>query len=323
MQEPKLTVIVPAYNVADWLPRCLTSLIQQSYKNLEIIVINDGSTDATKEVLDTFAKKDKRIKAIHQKNKGLISVRETGILRAKGEYVGFVDGDDSVLPDMYERLINNAIKYEADIAHCGMMYYLEDGRRIPMHGTNELVVYDKYEGLKALLRGEKIEPSLCNKIYRKELLMDSCLDPNILNNEDLLRNYVLFLRADKSIFEDFCGYIYWRRDGSMSNHRDHVEMCKNILKARKKILDIANEQAKQDAYYCYLATVVYCYNMMIKWKNDNNREFKKYCRQVLRDYVYFLSVLNKRQNLQALTIIYMPCIYDVIYKVYLRRRKCR
>ena len=116
MINKKISIIVPAYNVAKWLPRCLNSLIRQSYKELEIIVINDGSTDETGNIIDEFAKKDERIIAIHQENKGLIAVREKGISIASGMYIGFVDGDDSVLPEMYERLIHNAIRYNASIS---------------------------------------------------------------------------------------------------------------------------------------------------------------------------------------------------------------
>src|SRR5699024_8754189 len=138
-----VTVIVPAYNVEQWIKRCIDSICNQSFSNLEIIVIDDGSTDNTFKVLQECAKKDKRIRIIHQENSGLVAVREKGIKLAKGEYVGFVDGDDVIEPDMYERLVENAIKYDAEIAHCGIKYCFYDGR-VKLHwGTGVIKIYDR------------------------------------------------------------------------------------------------------------------------------------------------------------------------------------
>ena len=110
-----ISVIVAAYNVAPWLSRCIESILAQTYKNLEIILIDDGSTDETSNIIDCYAKKDPRIVAVHQKNAGLVAVRDNGIELATGEFMAFVDGDDALDPDMYERLLNNAEKYDADI----------------------------------------------------------------------------------------------------------------------------------------------------------------------------------------------------------------
>lgn len=99
-----ISVIVPAYNIAPWLSRCLDSILAQTYKNLEIIVIDDGSTDGTSQIIDEYVKKDSRIVAIHQKNAGLVAVRNRGIEIAKGDWIGFVDGDDAIDLDMYARV---------------------------------------------------------------------------------------------------------------------------------------------------------------------------------------------------------------------------
>ena len=146
-----ISIIVPAYNVEQWIGRCIESIRNQSYKNLEIIVIDDGSTDRTPDILDACAKSDKRIIVVHQKNSGLVAVREKGISMAKGSYVGFIDGDDAVEPDMYERLLNNALKYHAEISHCGIKYCFYDGR-VKLHwGTGEIKVFDRDTGVKELL----------------------------------------------------------------------------------------------------------------------------------------------------------------------------
>ena len=157
----KISVIIPAYNVEPWIEACLESVCNQTYRDLEIIVIDDGSTDKTGAIIDSYANKDRRIVVTHQENSGLVAVRELGIKIASGQYIGFVDGDDTVEPDMYERLLTNAISYQADISHCGMLFCTADGQENPHYGTGTIRVQNNYQGQKELLEGVQIEPSLC------------------------------------------------------------------------------------------------------------------------------------------------------------------
>lgn len=124
---PLISVIVPAYNIENYIENCLESIIRQTYKNLEIIVIDDGSTDNTGKIIDNFSNFDKRIKVIHKKNEGVSKARLLGVEESKGEYIGFVDGDDQIEKYMYEHLLNNALKYRADISHCGYQMNFPDG----------------------------------------------------------------------------------------------------------------------------------------------------------------------------------------------------
>ncbi|HNW25236.1 MAG TPA: glycosyltransferase [Candidatus Gastranaerophilaceae bacterium] len=122
----KISVIVPAYNTSSYLKQCLESLISQTFNDIEIICVNDGSTDNSLEILNKFAKKDKRIKIISQKNQGLSAARNTGIKAAKGEYIGFVDSDDWADESMFEKLYQNAKKFDADISMCSITTFNED-----------------------------------------------------------------------------------------------------------------------------------------------------------------------------------------------------
>lgn len=105
MDEKLVSVIIPAYNIEDYIGRCLDSIISQTYKNLEIIVVDDGSRDRTGEILDDYVKKDPRMKVVHKKNGGVSSARNTGIDIAEGDYIGFVDGDDRIDPKLFETLV--------------------------------------------------------------------------------------------------------------------------------------------------------------------------------------------------------------------------
>ena len=195
--ESFISVIIPAYNIEKYIARCLESVCRQTYSNLEIIVVDDGSSDNTGRIADDFAKKDKRITVIHKENAGVSAARNTGLDFAQGDYIGFVDGDDLIEPDMYELLMHNALKYQADISHCG--YQMVFTNRVDYyHNTGEIFVQDNSQGVYDLVKADKVEPGLWNKLYRKDLIGKSRLDENIRINEDLLFNYLLFKKANKS-----------------------------------------------------------------------------------------------------------------------------
>lgn len=306
----KISVIVPAYNVAAWIPRCMDSILRQTYTNLEIIAIDDGATDDSGKIIDQYAEKDPRVIAVHKKNEGLVALRETGIQLATGDYVGFVDGDDEIVPDFYQRLLNNAVQYNADISHCGMEYCFYDGRVINHGNTGKFLVMHHEEGLAALLEGNIVEPSLCNKLYKKELLPSSCLDPDIVNNEDLLRNFILFSRAKVSVYDDFCGYKYWRRGESMSNNSNSEATAEQVLKARRQILNNSDNDIYQYAASSLLKALVATINT---FSDSTHREqYLKYRRQLI-DMKKNIQYLPKKERIIALMIVYVPGVHKAFY----------
>lgn len=318
IKDIKITVIVPAYNVKEWFPRCIESILSQTHRALEIIVINDGSTDGTAQLVNEYAKKDGRIVAVHQDNAGLIEVRERGIEMATGEYIGFVDGDDEIEPDMYERLLENALQYDADISQCGILYCFYDGRTKKMNGTGEISIFNNVEGYRELMQGIHMEPSLCNKLYKRELLQDSCPDKSIVNNEDLLRNSVLFSRAKKSVLEDFCGYHYWRRAESMSNNAHAVQNSSNILRARKLIMDQANEEVWPYAFSCYVSALVSSYNALIGIGSDEAAQLRRNCKSELGKRKSHFSYLSRGMRYRSYGILYFSMLYNLVYLVHIK-----
>ena len=315
-----LTVIVPAYNVEQWIKRCINSILNQTYRNLEVIVIDDGSTDNTAKLLDEFALNDKRIVIIHQNNAGLVAVREKGISLAKGDYVGFVDGDDVVEPDMYERLLRNALEYDAEISHCGIKYCFYDGRVKLHYGTGIVKVFNRDRGVRELLSSEIIEPSLCNKLYKKEILYNSCLDTTVVNYEDLLRNFVLFQRANRSVYEDFCAYQYWRRDNSMSNNSELARQFKHIIYAKSIIVANSSDIFRSDAIRSWISTIVNCANRLAFHKDKESKKLYSECRKILKDNKRNILKLTNRQKVAAYLILFCPIMHKKIYSIYLKRK---
>ena len=211
-----ISVIVPVFNIEDYLENCIRSILRQTYTNLEIIAVDDGSTDASLSVLKKLEAEESRLHVLHQDIGGGSSARLAGLSQAKGTWIGFVDGDDEIEPDMFERLLKNALQYHTDISHCG--YQMVFPSRVDYYyNTGKLLVQNRRDALIGLLDGS-FEPGLCNKLVHRSLIVrflnSDRFDGSIRINEDLLMNYYLFRSADRSVFEDFCPYHYQLRKGS-------------------------------------------------------------------------------------------------------------
>ncbi len=315
----KISVIVPAYNVAPWIQKTVESILRQSYPHLEVIVVNNSSTDGTGAILDAIV--DSRLTVIHQENTGVVAARETGIRHATGDYVTFVDGDDTIEPDMYERLLANAIQYDADISHCGISFDFPDGHTEAHYGTGAVLVQDTVEGLRELLSGERVEPTLCNKLYARHLFADYCPDVSLRNNEDLLRNFTLFGRANRSVFEDFCGYHYFQRPGSASKDVSRkIQIMEHIFRARRLILDNCSDELFPHAMRLWLSAYVNAIQQNCGDSGAEVRAFVKKCRRTLRRERKNICFLIRRQRWAARLILYAPWLHRMIYKLYDRRR---
>lgn len=320
MEAEKISVIVPCYNVAEWLPRCLDSILAQTYSNIEIIAVNDGSQDQSGELLNQYTEKYTNVRVIHQNNSGVTSARLKGVSEASGEWIGFVDGDDYIEPDMYERLYKNALKYRADISHCGYRMVFYDGRVHYFHNTNHIEKQDKITGLKELLSGAKIEPGLCNKLYSKNLfhnlLHDDLMPMDIKINEDLLMNYYLFAEAETSVFDDWCPYHYIVRNTSVSRSKLNENKLFDPIKVRKIILEDAYTSIHDEAKKGYINSCLNACNAIIKTDtNEYNKEYAKIKDMLVLEKEH-LSLLGNKRKYMAMGAIYTPKLYNCLYRVY-------
>lgn len=241
MSSTLISIIVPAYNIENFVGRCLESISAQTYQNLEIIVVDDGSTDSTADVIDQYRKKDSRVITIHKQNGGVSTARSAGLAIATGEYIGFVDGDDYIEPQMFERLLVNMKKYGADISHCGYKMVFPDGHEDFYYDTGKLVEQTHEDGIRDLLRGDFVEPGLWNKLYRRAVVesynQSPIWDESIKVNEDLLLNYIFFKKAEKSIYEDFALYHYILRAGSAATSKGKLYKLNDPKKVLERILN--------------------------------------------------------------------------------------
>ena len=258
-----ISVVVPAFNIDKYIERCIKSILNQTYSNLEVIIVDDGSTDNTANIIDDYALKDHRIVPIHKENGGVSSARMEGIHRASGEWIGFVDGDDVIEANMYEVLMNNAIKYNADISHCGYQMVFPDGHILKFHGTGKTINASTEEGLYNLLKADYIEPALVNKLYKKSLFSDidnsSLWDSSIKYNEDLLMNYILFKKSFHSYFVDLPLYNYILRKNSASTSVPSLKSVEDPLRVIRIIKgDAKNEDLYKIIYERYIRILINC-----------------------------------------------------------------
>lgn len=229
-----ISVVVPVYNVESYLKQCLESICRQSYTNLEILLVDDGSTDKSALLCDEFAKKDERIRVFHQENQGLSEARNTGMKYAGGSFLYFVDSDDWLEPDALARLVKTQKKQGADIV-CGG-YCISDGvtRRDCVCQSKE---YTGEEGLFELCRDREIKNYAWGKLYRRELFA-GIEYPRGKLFEDIYTTYQVFMRSEKIVTDDYCGYDYRVRQEGISKQRDirtAIARCEAQIERYRKL----------------------------------------------------------------------------------------
>lgn len=230
--EIKVSVIVPVYNAEQYIHRCLKSLIDQSYGNLEIILVDDGSTDESGKLCDDYAAEDIRIKVIHQENSGQGTARNTGLNAAVGDYIAFVDSDDYVAPYMYEKIINIFLEKEVDIVCFDLHIGYEEDYSFSQKNA-EVEVYEGIDFLRSLYEIKNFDSSVL-KVYRKELFNNVRFPIGRTMGEDVGTVYKLIYKAKKIAKYKNEIYYYYQSPGSTMRGKfslDKAEEC-NSFKER-------------------------------------------------------------------------------------------
>lgn len=207
---------MPAFKVEEFLPTCIKSILTQTYSNLEIILVDDGSPDQCGFFCDEFAKQDQRIHVIHQKNQGLSSARNSALDLATGEYICFVDGDDFLLPKHIENLFNSLIKYNAELSACAMVEFFPNGEIQILYLSKIECVLESQQSIQDLLYRCGMGFSVCNKLF-KHSLFDELRFPIGMLFEDYAIIVPLFYRCQRLVWGTGISYYYRNRSGSITN----------------------------------------------------------------------------------------------------------
>ena len=240
MENPLVSIIVPIFNMEKYLSECIESILKQSYRNIQIILVNDGSTDKSGEICNQFALHDKRIDVIHQYNTGPVVARQQGLKMAEGKYIGFVDADDYIEPCMYQVLVEELETTQADFVQSG--YFEGDSKVTPERKVIDLSMY-KEKFIKNLIMGVErdVTPSIWSKLFKSELIKRSFnqLSENLSLGEDLLNLYICIMECKKVALIDNTYYHYRIREGSLS-HGNNIYDLYGVFRLYKGLCDIFN-----------------------------------------------------------------------------------
>lgn len=317
----KVSVIVPVYNVEKYIKKCLDSLVNQTLKDIEIIVVNDGSPDNSQSIIDDYVKKyPKKVKSYIKENGGQGSARNFGITKATGEYIGYVDSDDYVELDMYEKLYEKAISDGADIVMCANNIVYENSSKINLE---KLFLRCKNDKVNALFNN----PGVCNKIYKRKLLDDLSFRTKVWY-EDIDYISEIIIKAKKISFIDEGLYFYLLRNGSTMNNNN---ILKNLdiltsfdslisyLKDNNYFNKYKDEIEYLAIYHIYIAAVVRVINIkgylnknkiikqLINYVNDNFPDYRK------NKYLYLLG--RNKKIIYYLIIIKQYWIVRLIFRL--------
>lgn len=299
--DKKISVIVPVYKVEDYLEKCVNSILDQTYRNLEIILVDDGSPDKCPEICDNLAQKDKRIKVIHKKNGGVSSARNLGIESATGDFITFVDSDDWIDLEMYEELYKKQQENNYDVVFCGFKLIIND-KSIPVIETSK-TEFCKNNNIEYLLRctnyknknnqyytENSIHPFNVRFLYKKDMLRNIRFNENLSLMEDVRLMLEIFLNKTLNIgYLDNCFYNYLVREISLSNGKINNLMEKGILfiESISELLKntgneyLINAQKFYIYYMCSVNNIRYDSKDNLKSINDwnskqNYKNYKKY-----------------------------------------------
>ena len=287
MKKDLITVIVPIYRVEKYLNRCIDSILKQTYKNLEIILVDDGSDDKCPEICDQYKQIDNRIYVIHKVNGGLSEARNFGLKNAKGKYVCFIDSDDYISYNMIEILYNAVYENDADISICNFEYYFENKQRAEQLNITKNIEISKIEidtGEQAVLKiygKQAVQYTVAwNKLYKKSLFANITYPVNRYH-EDEFTTYKLLYLANKVIYVDTTCYYYLQRENSITSVFNQKRL--DVLKAYDERLEYfkKNNLIYTKTFIEYLNILTYYY----------------YKFEEIIDQSSMIKIINKMNNL--------------------------
>ena len=317
MKENLVSIIIPVYNVEDYLKRCVDSIIGQIYKNIEIILIDDGSTDKSGNICDDYLKVDKRIKVIHKKNGGLSDARNFGLNISQGDYVCFVDSDDFVSELYVEKLLENSLRTGADVCACNF-YYIDEFNKKWIKAEKQEKIYKSDEAIKDIFTvKQNTEVMVWNKIYKKELFDKNDIKfPVGKIHEDNFTTYKLYDKANYvSLINDKLYYYYQRSDSIMGKAFNKKRF--DILIALKEIKKyFSKDNRLQKEVQCNellinmsllnnMIKANYSKKMQLKIKNSIVQEKKSYLKNNLIPFSkkIMIMILSINYNLYSKLLI--------------------
>ncbi len=321
--KPLVSIIVPIYNCEKYIEKNLLSLIQQTYQEIEIILVNDGSTDGSEKKCKEYSKKDKRIRYYYQKNSGVSSARNYGIKRSKGEYIVFVDADDSLKPDFVEVMIKKITSKDYDMVGCKMVRVNEKGETLYQFDSYEPKEYSSKSAMQSFFLN-KLPIGVWAKIFKKEFIKDIQFDCHLSNNEDKLFLFECLKKGKQYSLIDYVGYLYLNNENSASNIIK-LKTIEDMLYVAGKINDFAMEKYPKYANIpMVLCELEICRSLIVSKKD---KKYKQKQKEIIKDYkkrTFDLSLIeNKKRKLELFLLKRSMILYKFFLNIYLLKKRVK
>ena len=316
--DRKISIIVPVYNLENYLERCVRSLLEQTYRNIEIILIDDGSTDGSADLCDELKKEDERITCIHKKNGGLSSARNYGLDIAKGECVTFVDGDDCIHPQMLQVMTEGMIRHNVKLSICDYQHFhKEEEITDPDTGLkDELLDTDQILNKLYLSERPRFVMACCKLIDKK--LLEGIRFPAGRYREDEFTTYKLLLKAGNILYIHQKYYFYYQREESIMHSfqvKRETDYYDALLERHEylKKMGCSRKQLERDTLFC----IKQLYNSIFLWNCMKDEERKKYQNAYVKMYdsYYQGKHMVKMADSRYLTARYMPKFLYGMWKI--------
>lgn len=328
MEETKISVVVPVFNVELYIDKCIESILSQTYKNFELILVNDGSTDSSYQHILKY-KDNNQIVIINKANSGQSDSRYQGLLRSSGEYIYFVDSDDYIEPNTLEILVNDIIKYQSDVVF-GRYRLVDEAGKVLRTQSNYNV--QKLIGTESIVqdavRIDNFKSSLCLKLIRKEILMESFSEnaKNIHVNEDVLLSILISTKCSVATFQNEIIYNILQRNGSLTRNLKPELITVNdqiYSEIKNKLVDLSLFSSMDKDYYSsYIKSVVYALGV-VGTRSDSFRSFMKMYDNLSKCALYNSTELKNKLR-------YIPLKFRLFYHLsliprlyYISMKTCR
>ena len=306
-----ISVIIPVYNVRSYLEKCFASVAGQNWRNLEIILVDDGATDGSGDLCEELARRDSRVRVIHKKNGGLGSARNAGIDAAKGEILSFVDSDDWIEPGMYDAMTEIMHRENAQIIACGIKRVSETGAvSYYQDDLEERAVYTREEALIELPKNERLSNSMCNKLFRRETIKGLHINEHIFY-EDNPFTPQCFARAERVAYTAEPFYCYFERSGSISRKSFSVREFDRVTADRMR-LDFYREHFPQCEFAAAIAYIgsglkVYYQSRDCQEARERREQLREELKRTIRSYPEL--PFTEKQRAKAKLFLLSPALY--------------
>lgn len=314
MKNDMISIIIPIYNVEKYLEKCLDSILNQTYKNLEIILIDDGSTDNSPNICNSYCEKDKRIKIIHKNNEGVSSARNKGIELSKGKYIVFIDSDDYVSNEHIEVLYDCIISNNVDLVISNLIDISEDGI-ILNNEEKESFLMNKDQCLKELLSEDNFYHLCCGNIYRKDLLEKIRFNCKYRIAEDLDFLYRYIKQISSAYFLSKNTYYYLKREGSATNSiysekwNDELKICNFIISEMVELENNFHKYAKRK-YIRLNINQAYRFEL-----NKNQTKILKNNIKIYKNEMFNSKLFDNKEKLKIFLLLKSYYLFKIVSNI--------